>query len=238
MKDLTHYTLLAEMFRYPSDDMKDYPEKWNEILSRYDDSLRPPLDRFTAHIREKPLSFQQEYYISTFDVQAMCFLDIGYVLYGEDYRRGIFLVNIKKEQIKAKNDCGSELPDHLPNILTLLPKIAEPDLAEELIYSMLIPAINRMVLEFRDISNLYKGLLEVLAGIMEADFPCSDFERFTFNVKKSTEKAGSTEKADSAGKAGSAEKTGFTENPGNPENRQAECMKPESVNYNIKTGWK
>lgn len=230
MKDLTHYALLAEMFRYPSENMKDYPEKWNEILSRYDDSLRPPLERFTAHIREKPLSFQQEYYISTFDVQAMCFLDIGYVLYGEDYRRGIFLVNIKKEQIKAKNDCGSELPDHLPNILTLLPKIAEPELAEELIYSMLIPAINRMVLEFRDVSNLYKGLLEVLAGIMEADFPCSDFERFTFSGQKSAEKA------DSAGEADSAEKTGFTENPENAE--KPECMKPESVNYNIKTGWK
>ena len=68
-------------------------------------------------------SFQQEYYISTFDVQAICFLDIGYVLFGEDYKRGIFLVNIKKEQIKAGNDCGSELPDHLPNILTLLPKM-------------------------------------------------------------------------------------------------------------------
>ena len=91
-----------------------------------------------------------------------------------------------------------------------------------------------MVLEFRDVSNLYKGLLEVLAGIMEADFPCSDFERFTFSGKKSAEKPGNpeSEKADSAGKADSAEKTGFTEN------RQAECMKPESVNYNIKTGWK
>ena len=186
MKDLTHYGLLAEMFRYPSDDLKNYQGKWNEIISRYDDSLRPGLDRFTAHIREKPLSFQQEYYISTFDVQAMCFLDIGYVLYGEDYRRGIFLVNIKKEQMKANNDCGSELPDHLPNILTLLPKIAEPELAEELIYSMLIPAINRMIQAFREVSNLYRGLLEVLAGIMETDFPTSAFERFTFKGQEKT----------------------------------------------------
>lgn len=184
MKDLTHYGLLAEMFRYPTDDLKNYPEKWKDIVSRYDGSLMSRLDSFTAHVRGKPLAFQQEYYVGTFDVQALCFLDVGYVLYGEDYRRGIFLVNIKKEQIKAKNDCGSELPDHLPNILTLLPRMADPELAEELICSMLIPAIHRMIAEFRDMSNLYKGLLEILAGIMEADFPFSTFERFTFGGRE------------------------------------------------------
>lgn len=186
MKDLTHYKILAEMFRYPSEDLKAYSGKWKDITSLYDDSLTPKLDLFITHINEKVLSQQQEYYISTFDVQAMCFLDIGYVLYGEDYKRGIFLVNIKKEQIKADNDCGSELPDHLPNILTLLPKISDPDLAEELIYSLLIPALHEMILKFRDVQNLYKGLLEILVKIMETDFPVSAFEKFTFNTRKKT----------------------------------------------------
>ncbi|HNR40682.1 MAG TPA: hypothetical protein PKL65_00490 [Bacteroidales bacterium] len=184
MKKLNHYTLLAEMFRYPTADLKLHAEKWRDLISRYDVSLAPRLERFVNHISCKPLSFQQEYYISTFDVQAMCFLDIGYVLYGEDYRRGIFLVNIKKEQIKAGNDCGGELPDHLPNILTLLPKMADADLAEELICSLLIPAVNEMIKEFRDVSNLYRGLLEILAVIMETDFPDSVYERFTFNTRK------------------------------------------------------
>lgn len=187
MKDLTHYKLLAEMFRYPSDELKAYSEKWKEIISLYDGSLTPRLDLFITHINDKSLSLQQEYYISTFDVQAMCFLDIGYVLYGEDYNRGVFLVNIKKEQIKAGNDCGSELPDHLPNILTLLPKISDADLAEELIYSLLIPALHEMILKFRDVHNLYKGLLEILVKIMETDFPVSSFERFTFNIRKKTD---------------------------------------------------
>jgi len=183
MKDLSHYKFLAEMFRYPKDDLKACSEKWRDIISLYDASLMPGLEFFTAHIKERSLSFQQEYYIGTFDVQAMCYLDIGYVLYGEDYKRGIFLVNIKKEQLKAENDCGSELPDHLPNILTLLPKMADTDLAEELIYSVLTPAIHEMILKFRDSNNLYKGLMEILVTIMEADFPSSSFEKFTFNVR-------------------------------------------------------
>ena len=187
MKDLTHYKLLAEMFRYPSDDLKAYPEKWRDLISLCDASLSPKLDLFITHINERSLSFQQEYYISTFDVQAMCFLDIGYVLYGEDYKRGIFLVNIKKEQIKAENDCGSELPDHLPNILTLLPKIADADLAEELIYSLLTPALHELILKFRDATNIYKGLLEILVSVMETDFPVSSFEKFTFNTRRKTD---------------------------------------------------
>ena len=187
MKDLTHYKLLAEMFRYPSDDLRAYSEKWRDVISLYDARLTDKLNLFITHINGRALGFQQEYYISTFDVQALCFLDIGYVLYGEDYKRGVFLVNIKKEQIKAENDCGSELPDHLPNILTLLPKITDAYLAEELIYSLLIPALHELILKFRDTSNLYKGLLEILVKIMETDFPVSSFERFTFNTRKKTD---------------------------------------------------
>jgi nitrate reductase assembly molybdenum cofactor insertion protein NarJ len=187
MKDLTHYKLLAEMFRYPTDDLKTFSGKWLEIIQVYDPGLILKLDPFTAHIDEKPLSFQQEYYISTFDVQAMCFLDIGYVLFGEDYKRGIFLVNIKKEQMKVGNDCGSELPDHLPNILTLLPKIKKPDLAEELVYSLLIPAIHEMIFKFSNGNNLYKGLLEILVTIMENDYPVSTFDKFNLGQRNKTE---------------------------------------------------
>jgi nitrate reductase assembly molybdenum cofactor insertion protein NarJ len=157
MKDITHYKLLAELFRYPSDELKTYLKKWSDIVSNYDPEMILKLDSFAVHIKEKPISFQQEYYIRTFDVQALCFLDIGYVLYGEDYKRGIFMVNIKKEQLKVSNDCGSELPDHLPNILTLLPKLQDKDLAEELICSMLIPAIHEMISKFGDGTNLYRS---------------------------------------------------------------------------------
>lgn len=171
------------MFRYPSDDMKTYFGKWREIISLYPPIPVNKLDLFISHIIEKPLSYQQEYYIRTFDVQAACFLDIGYVLFGEDYKRGVFLVNMKKEQQKAGNDCGSELPDHLPNILTLLPKMEDTLLAEELIYSLLVPAIHEMILKFNDVTNLYKSLMEILLTIMETDYPASAFERFNFSIR-------------------------------------------------------
>jgi nitrate reductase assembly molybdenum cofactor insertion protein NarJ len=97
------------------------------------------------------------------------------------------MVNIKKEQLKVSNDCGSELPDHLPNILTLLPKIQDKDLVEELICSMLIPAIHEMISKFGDGTNIYTGLLEILVTIMETDYPDSTYEKFDFSVRKETD---------------------------------------------------
>jgi nitrate reductase assembly molybdenum cofactor insertion protein NarJ len=186
MKDLGHYKLLAEMFRYPSDVLKTYSAQWRDIIAGYDPGLILKFEPFSVYINEEPLPIQQEYYISTFDVQALCFLDIGYVLFGEDYKRGVFLVNLKKEQIKAGNDCGRELPDHLPNVLSLLPKMMDTDLAEELIYSLLIPVVHEMINRFGNTDNLYKGLLEILVTIMETDYPDSVYDRFDFGRRKTT----------------------------------------------------
>lgn len=190
MKDFNHYNDLAEVFTYPTQDRNAYIEAWREIIKNSVPEMANKLGAFIDHIQQKTLAAQQEYYIATFDVQALCFLDIGYVLYGEDYNRGIFMLNMKREQKKHDNDCGWELPDHLPNILTLLPKIEDETFAEELICSILVPALEKMIEAFNSEDNVYKGMLQVLLGIMENDYPESEFERFSFN---SQEKARSFE---------------------------------------------
>ena len=175
------------MFTYPELDLQGFSDTWMEIVSGYDPALGTKLEPFIKHLRDNPLAFQQEYYISTFDVQALCFLDVGYVLFGEDYKRGNFLVHMKREQEKAANDCGCEMPDHLPNILTLIPKLEDREFAEELVVSLLIPAIQEMIVKFGSNKNLYRDLLELLAAIMEMDFPGSKFERFKFVTQGKTD---------------------------------------------------
>ncbi len=181
MKDLSHYILLAYMFRYPSNEMDTLTGKLKEIITQYDPALISKFERFMSHFKEEGLASMQEYYISTFDVQAVCSLDIGDVLFGDDYKRGLFLVNIKKEQSAAGNDCGKDLPDHLPNRLTLLPGIKDASLAGELVYSLMIPALHEMILKFGETDNLYKGMLEILVTVMEKDFPDEPYERFRFD---------------------------------------------------------
>ncbi len=128
----------------------------------------------------------REYFIKTFDIQASCYLDIGYVLFGEDYKRGTFLVHMIEEHKKAQNDCGVELPDHLPNILRLLPKIKDKKLAEELAYSLVLPALREMQKNFLDEVNVYKKLLQLLTSIIEVDFKDSQYKQFSILSKDKT----------------------------------------------------
>jgi nitrate reductase assembly molybdenum cofactor insertion protein NarJ len=176
---------MAEIFRYPSGKLKeDILFIKDTVIGRYHPGLVAKLLPFSEYINSTPLSQQEEYYTSTFDVQPVSTLDIGYVLFGDDYRRGVFLVNIKKEHIKTGNDCGSELPDHLPNILTLLPLIKDEKMAEELSVSLLIPALEEIISRFKNAGNHYKGLLELLLEIMKTDFSDSSFERFQVKANK------------------------------------------------------
>lgn len=181
---MNHYNDLAVVFQYPENELTGCFDRWMEIVLNIIPEQKSMLNDFIHHIQNKPLATQQEYYIATFDVQAVCFLDIGYVLYEEDYNRGVFLANMKREQQKAGNECGSELPDHLPNMLSLLPKLKDESFAEELIVSMMMPAIEKMIASFQKSSNVYKGLLEILWSIMNKDFPDSIFEKFNFSTQE------------------------------------------------------
>ena len=148
MKDLTHYHTLADLFDYPD---AEYPDKARTVklvvADRYPNAAAD-LERFVELIPDSDVVAMQELFIRSFDVQAMTTLDIGYVLFGDDYKRGELLANLNREHRDAENDCGLELADHLPNILRLLSKLKDEDLIEELVDSVLAPALKDMIAEF------------------------------------------------------------------------------------------
>ncbi|MCC6850273.1 MAG: hypothetical protein IT294_17415 [Deltaproteobacteria bacterium] len=122
--------------------------------------------------REDPHALQ-ELYTRTFDVQAITSLDIGYTLFGEDYKRGALLANLSREHTDAANDCGDELADHLANVLRLLPRLADAALREELVRVLLAPAVRAMLREFETESlekkfalyqKHHKTIIETAAG--------------------------------------------------------------------------
>lgn len=187
MKDLSHFTFLSELFRYPYAEQLLHAVEWRNIVHKYDPGLIRYLDPFIQMLENKTPEYCQEYFVSTFYVQPVCCLDIGYVLFGEDYRRGEFMANLSREHRLAGNDRGTELPDHLPVLLTLLPKMSDQELAEELIFSLMIPALHEMIDGFRKDGNVYRDLLRLLVAVLERDFPESKYERFSFRREKRSE---------------------------------------------------
>ncbi len=145
---IAHYELIAGLFEYPD---PGFSERVAEIQAFLDDrypsaggTLRP----FTQFISEATLLEAEELYVRSFDVQSITTLDIGYVLFGDDYKRGELLVNLNREHKEAKNDCGGELSDHLSNVLRLLPKMQDRAIVVELIERMIAPALKKMIREF------------------------------------------------------------------------------------------
>jgi nitrate reductase assembly molybdenum cofactor insertion protein NarJ len=106
------------------------------------------LDRFLAFLPAHDLLLMQELFTRSFDVQAITTLDIGYVLFGDDYKRGEMLANLNREHIEAGVDCGTELADYLPNILRLMAAHEDEDLILDLAHEILAPALREMTGEF------------------------------------------------------------------------------------------
>ena len=175
---MNHYSLLAKLFRYPDADLESVVAQIDNLLSEKYADNKNDLIAFQGFLRTYNLEQQQEYYIKTFDVNALCYLDIGYILFGEDYKRGEFLVNLSKEHQKAQNDCGSELADHLPNILRLFDKTEDKKFVKELAYCLVIPALKEMLVSFKNETNVYRNILHLVLSILEKDFKGSEMKQY------------------------------------------------------------
>jgi nitrate reductase assembly molybdenum cofactor insertion protein NarJ len=178
------YTHIAHLFSYPTIDFHPVTAQLMVEFQEYGLSAADDFLPVVRHFTSNPTSELQEYYIRTFDVNAACYLDIGYVLFGEESKRGQFLLNMKSEQLKAGNDCGTEFADHLPNILTLLPKMEDHLFREELAVTMVLPALRHMLENFRTEENSYKKLLKLLVRVLETDFNDSEFVPYQINERE------------------------------------------------------
>ena len=140
--------MFAELFDYPSKEILAKVESTQELINKDYPDAAEILNDFTEFSKVIPLRKWEEIYTRTFDVQAITTLDVGYVLFGDDYKRGELLVNLSKEHTKAVNDCKTELADHLPNLLRLLNKVNEEDFKYDLIYLIIKPGLKKIIGEF------------------------------------------------------------------------------------------
>lgn len=190
---LEHYALMAKLFAYPGVGFAEDVQGIQTYLNEHYPEAGQTLQRFTAFTQQSDIWQMEEVYTKTFHIQAICYLDLGFVVFGEDYKRGEFLVNMKHEQAKAGNDCGNELADNITNVLTLLPMIEDREFRDELLGMIIRPALDKMLAEFESSrmelktkalrkkhkailqeglqnGNVYRNVLEALQSVINTDF--------------------------------------------------------------------
>lgn len=148
MKTIDHYNKLANLFSYPDESYIKKVKECGEMLKEKYPVAYVELLPFIEFVKTKNTYEIEEVFGKTFHIQAICFLDLGYVLFAEDYKRGEFLVRMKEEQRKADNDCGSELADNLPNVLTLMAIMENKEFLNEFAIRVVKPALEKMLAEF------------------------------------------------------------------------------------------
>ncbi|OGA70880.1 MAG: hypothetical protein A3G83_04220 [Betaproteobacteria bacterium RIFCSPLOWO2_12_FULL_68_20] len=167
-----HYSHVAELFDFPGPELAPRGRALLDFLSENYPAAAVEVEHFLDAIPEKTLDLQ-ELHTRTFDVQSLTTLDIGYVLFGDDYKRGALLSNLNREHAQAENDCGRELADHLPNVLRLIPKLKDQNLLNDLVRQILVPALMLMIREFEpgriekknaNYRKHYKTLIDPAAG--------------------------------------------------------------------------
>jgi len=153
------YDSLAGLLDYPVADWQSRCDECKELLTAESKLFVSQFSLFASETEKFSLSELQELYTRTFDLSPVCALDIGYHLFGENYKRGVFLANLRETE--APFDLGQEhqLPDYLPVLLRLLTKLDDEELRSALIVDCMIPALEKMLKTLGEGENPYRHLI-------------------------------------------------------------------------------
>jgi nitrate reductase delta subunit len=115
MKDLA---LLAEALTYPT---SQHLITLRTLAERIESpAARKHFGRFVDALRALSHAEWEELHTRTLDLSP-CFVPyIGYAVWGDNYRRGEFMAELKAAQGNAGIDTAGELPDHLQPALKLM----------------------------------------------------------------------------------------------------------------------
>lgn len=154
----------------------EYPEDWvvpeihslAQQLRRLNPST-PAIERlelFANSAEHYSVTELQELYTQTFDLSPMCSPHVGYHIFGESYKRGALMAQLREEYHNLGLSEGSEIPDHLAYLLkycSVLVNIeSKAEVHKELLNLILYPGLSKMVDSFADSTNPYKYLVESL----------------------------------------------------------------------------
>ena len=165
------YEILASSLEYPGEDWNTRLERCKQWLTIQEPDVAVQFIRFRRQVKKLSIEKMQELYTQTFDLNPVCTLDIGYHLFGENYKRGELLAKLRETEAPYELGQAKQLPDHLPVLLRLLAKLEDEELRHALIGELLIPALGKMLEALSQTENPYRDLIEVISNALKNEVP-------------------------------------------------------------------
>jgi nitrate reductase molybdenum cofactor assembly chaperone len=171
------HEILADIVEYPTSDSPLSLAERDVLLHCEGQLFVNDVIRFIHDSEALSLCERQELYARTFDLNPACALEIGYHLFGENYKRGVFLANLRQTEEPFAVGQANQLPDYLPVLLRLLVKLDEQELRASLIAECLLPALEKMLKAFGESENPYRYLLKAICTLLESEVTASPAQR-------------------------------------------------------------
>jgi nitrate reductase delta subunit len=163
---------IAPLLEYPTPDTKAQAIALAESMKWYAEIWEDLLEAFALHLQLTPAAELEETYTRAFDMNPSSSLDIGWHLFGETYKRGSFMANLRQSLREYNIPEGTELPDHLPTVLRLLPALPVED-ARDLTRDCILPALAKLRPKLEG-AEPYNHLLEALELMLQVLAPAGE----------------------------------------------------------------
>ncbi len=160
---MSAYEALAVLLEYPDAGL---PSALDTCVGTLDGNAAEVLQAFVSAVRERTPSEMEEIYTRTFDLQSDSCLYVGHHLFGEDWRRGMFMARLKHRYEESGFAAITEVPDYLPAVLRFVAGGTDRVETAELLQDCVIPAAARLLRRLEGESNPYAAVLRALVMVI------------------------------------------------------------------------
>ncbi len=162
------YNNLASILAYPSGDIYRQTELLSQQVLKAEPEQAKVMETFYNFVIESRLEHIEESFTRSFDMNPSCCLELGWHLYGEDYQRGVFLVNMRQSLKEEQLDENAELPDHLSHCLRLF-TLLEPEDREVFSQKYMQPAITKIRTSLEP-ENPYTCVIDLVQHLLVEEY--------------------------------------------------------------------
>ena len=137
--------LFADILDYPAPGLAHKVAECAALIGGAQPEAAALLESLRRFAEETPLGKLQEVYSGFFDLNSICHPYIGYQLFGENYKRSIFMIGLKKAyRAEGFEASDSEMPDRLSIVLRFVAQSKGGEEIDELLNRGLLPSLARM----------------------------------------------------------------------------------------------
>jgi nitrate reductase molybdenum cofactor assembly chaperone NarJ/NarW len=156
---------ISQFLEYPVEGLREALAEFpNRVRERFPEAASH-LETYLKGTQDLSLTEMEELFTRTFDINPACTLELGWILYGQQYERGAFLVRMRELLRSQEVEEKGELPDHLTYVLRALGKMPE-DEARSFCEKEVIPALVKMRAGFEDGGNPYTSVIEAVQSAL------------------------------------------------------------------------